>query len=165
MATRRVTLLANRIRRSYAWRRFWWRVGWPCRLTQRDFMAGLFRQTQWRSVIVADICTYCTDAGTARNPMTREHIIPKSQGGGGLRLNTVGACTRCNHERGHKPLLHYLLWRRTGRPQNYEHWLRRVGWDGYVSLRKRASRRERRGSGQREAVALRVSLGEIARWR
>lgn len=38
--------------------------------------------------------------------ITREHLIPRSQGGKG-GANVVAACTRCNQARGNKPWLSF----------------------------------------------------------
>lgn len=59
----------------------------------------------------AGICPYCAEPMTLEkgkpNSATREHIIPKSQGGKML----VAACANCNHEKGAKPLVIYLACR------------------------------------------------------
>ncbi len=42
-------------------------------------------------------CQYC---GKNHQPMTIDHIIPKSQGGRDTWENLVCACSRCNHKKG-----------------------------------------------------------------
>ncbi|HOP07945.1 MAG TPA: HNH endonuclease [candidate division Zixibacteria bacterium] len=41
-------------------------------------------------------CQYC---GTTRGPMTVDHVIPKTLGGGDTWENLVCACTRCNNRK------------------------------------------------------------------
>ncbi|MEA1997333.1 MAG: HNH endonuclease [Gemmatimonadota bacterium] len=42
-------------------------------------------------------CQYC---GTKREPLTTDHIIPRSQGGSDTWENLVTACVRCNNKKG-----------------------------------------------------------------
>lgn len=53
------------------------------------------------------ICCFCkvkmflsTEVTTKAHMATREHIIPKSQGGTGKRENIIISCQRCNSNRG-----------------------------------------------------------------
>lgn len=48
------------------------------------------------------ICQYC---GTKEGPMTVDHVIPRSHGGGDTWENLVCACSRCNNSKGDR-LLH-----------------------------------------------------------
>ena len=52
----------------------------------------LFRRDQ-------NICLYCGDHFSDK-ALTRDHIIPKSQGGRDKWSNVVAACKRCNHRKG-----------------------------------------------------------------
>lgn len=46
-------------------------------------------------------CQYC---GTRRGPMTTDHVVPRSMGGGDSWTNLVCACVRCNNAKGnHTP--------------------------------------------------------------
>lgn len=58
------------------------------------------------------LCCYCGNKMTLtlgkRRTATREHIKPKSQGGG-IRDNFAAACLECNKEKGNTPLIIYLL--------------------------------------------------------
>jgi 5-methylcytosine-specific restriction endonuclease McrA len=46
--------------------------------------------------------------------VTRDHILPKSQGYPGVAFNIAAACRQCNGEKGDLPMLIFLLGRRTG---------------------------------------------------
>lgn len=46
---------------------------------------------------------------------TRDHLIPKTRGGGNSYENIVDACFRCNNEKGSMTLDEYIVWKRTGR--------------------------------------------------
>lgn len=71
---------------------------------------------------LADPCVYCGcngvpfRRGKGRRPkapagkqMTKEHVIPASDGGSSGYSNIVRACARCNQRRGNTPLLQFLL--------------------------------------------------------
>ena len=45
----------------------------------------------------------------APTDITRDHILPKSQGGPGLLSNFAAACRLCNEEKGDLPLVIFLL--------------------------------------------------------
>lgn len=42
-------------------------------------------------------CQYC---GTTRGPMTVDHVIPKTMGGGDTWENLACACSKCNNKKG-----------------------------------------------------------------
>lgn len=46
-------------------------------------------------------CMYC-GLEFAENDLTRDHIVPRVQGGNDHWKNVVAACTRCNHRKGGK---------------------------------------------------------------
>lgn len=52
-----------------------------------------------RNVLKRDryTCQYC---GTRRGPMTTDHVVPRSLGGGDAWTNLVCACVRCNNAKG-----------------------------------------------------------------
>jgi CRISPR/Cas system Type II protein with McrA/HNH and RuvC-like nuclease domain len=56
---------------------------------------------QWLFEQFAGKCHYCTRPMTLErhqpNSITRDHAIPKSRGGHGVRNNVVAACWRCNN--------------------------------------------------------------------
>jgi hypothetical protein len=55
-------------------------------------------------------CAYCGARGSPDEPLTREHLIPRSRGGGRHDHGIiVPACARCNHKRGCKELVLFLL--------------------------------------------------------
>lgn len=65
----------------------------------------------WRAQLMRDPCPYCGGQST-----TREHVIPKSKmtdshywsrTNGNIFNNVVGACSKCNNDRGDKP---FLIW-------------------------------------------------------
>jgi hypothetical protein len=57
-------------------------------------------------------CAYCRRPGSPDNPLTREHVIPRAKGGGRKDVRIiVPACARCNHRRGCRELVLFLLLR------------------------------------------------------
>ncbi len=52
----------------------------------------LFRRDQ-------DMCLYCGKT-FGRRDLTRDHVVPRSQGGRDTWVNLVAACYRCNHRKG-----------------------------------------------------------------
>ena len=57
-------------------------------------------------------CAYCRRVGSPENPLTREHVIPRAKGGGRKDVRIiVPACARCNHRRGCRELVPFLLLR------------------------------------------------------
>lgn len=48
-------------------------------------------------------CSYC-GAVLSEQTRTRDHIVPRSKGGTGIKGNTVHACKRCNSMKGTKSL-------------------------------------------------------------
>lgn len=50
-------------------------------------------------------CVYCGE----RKPLTRDHIIPLTKGGGYIKENILPACASCNARKGDKPVLLQLL--------------------------------------------------------
>lgn len=44
-------------------------------------------------------CQYC---GSRKNPLTIDHVIPKSRGGGDSWENLVAACVNCNNKKGNQ---------------------------------------------------------------
>lgn len=53
-------------------------------------------------------CCYC-ERELLLADKTREHIIPRSRGGGGHPLNIRPCCTDCNNERGNTPYREWLI--------------------------------------------------------
>lgn len=57
-------------------------------------------------------CAYCRLHATPENPLTREHLIPRSKGGGRKDHRIiVPACAECNRRRGCQELVLFLLLR------------------------------------------------------
>ena len=57
-------------------------------------------------------CAYCRRPGSPESPLTREHVIPRAKGGGRKDVRIiVPACARCNHRRGCRELVLFLLLR------------------------------------------------------
>lgn len=48
-----------------------------------------------------DRCLYCGDRFHFRD-LSRDHVIPKAQGGKDIWTNVVTACKRCNHHKGNR---------------------------------------------------------------
>ena len=65
-------------------------------------------------------CAYCRAPASPNRPLTREHVIPRARGGRRKDVRIiVPACERCNHHRGSKDLIPFLL----GRPQRISSFL------------------------------------------
>lgn len=55
-------------------------------------------------------CAYCRARASPERPLTREHLIPRSKGGGRKDHRIiVPACARCNSRRGSQELILFLL--------------------------------------------------------
>ena len=50
------------------------------------------------------VCAYCGGLFPNYNNLSRDHIVPKSKGGGNTWMNVVTACKDCNAKKGHKLL-------------------------------------------------------------
>lgn len=46
-----------------------------------------------------NLCGFCGNQ-FSHDKLTRDHIMPKSRGGADSWMNTVTACTKCNHKKG-----------------------------------------------------------------
>lgn len=75
--------------RRQSWRRWWARVN-----PRRRSRLALHRRDGWR-------CHYCRKRGTMRT-LTRDHIIPRKDGGPNTLDNLVSACRSCNQRKGTK---------------------------------------------------------------
>jgi hypothetical protein len=57
-------------------------------------------------------CVYCRRPASPERPLTREHVIPQARGGKRKDVRIiVPACARCNHRRGCRELVVFLLLR------------------------------------------------------
>ena len=57
-------------------------------------------------------CVYCRRPASAEEPLTREHVIPRGEGGRRKDVRIiVPACAACNHRRGCRELCLFLLLR------------------------------------------------------
>jgi hypothetical protein len=55
-------------------------------------------------------CAYCRARASPERPLTREHLVPRSRGGGRHDHRIiVPACARCNYRRGCQDLILFLL--------------------------------------------------------
>lgn len=72
-----------------------------------DVYVAEFRHYVWR---VRPHCAYC-NAPLTRDTLTRDHIVPRSKGGGGGD-NLVPACGPCNRAKANRSLLDFLVQRR-----------------------------------------------------
>ena len=65
-------------------------------------------------------CVYCFNKMSMKvnreDTCTREHVLARSDGGKSDRNNIVGACSKCNNEKGDQPLVIFLLRRRHPSP-------------------------------------------------
>ena len=85
------------------------------------FPKGIIRGTRPRKrTVINDPCVYCVvyRKDRPRRGVTREHIVPRSKGGGNGFPNVVGACQKCNRQKGSMNLLVYLLLRHKGVQMN-----------------------------------------------
>ncbi len=57
----------------------------------------LTNATLWRRD--GQICMYCGSPGSLHNPLTRDHVVPRAQGGKNNWNNCVCACRRCNQKK------------------------------------------------------------------
>ncbi|GAB2474510.1 HNH endonuclease [Jatrophihabitans fulvus] len=101
-------------------------------------------------------CVWCGRAfGDLVRPTT-EHLVPRVKGGPSWAENEVAACRRCNGERGHVPLAHWV------------EECRRRGWDPDVArivgrLRALEDAIARRGGQRRARPYLAGQLRRLAR--
>ena len=69
-------------------------------------------RTELERAIRSGHCAYCRRPGSPENPLTREHVIPRAKGGARKDVRIiVPACARCNHRRGCRELVLFLLLR------------------------------------------------------
>jgi hypothetical protein len=55
-------------------------------------------------------CAYCRAPARPNRPLTREHVIPRARGGRRKDVRIiVAACARCNHSRGSRDFVPFLL--------------------------------------------------------
>lgn len=73
-----------------------------------DVYVAEFRHYVWR---IKPRCAYC-DAALTRDSLTRDHVIPRSKGGGGGD-NLVPSCGPCNRAKANHSLLSFLVQRRS----------------------------------------------------
>ena len=65
------------------------------------------KDISWQQVVYLDPCSYCGTRNQKKPSM--DHIIPQRDGGPDKWENIVGACEKCNGNRGRVPLLKYLV--------------------------------------------------------
>ena len=60
---------------------------------------------QWRSILAAykHRCAYCRKKESKRRPLTQDHVVPLTKGGGTTRENIVPACQPCNSRKSTRP--------------------------------------------------------------
>jgi hypothetical protein len=80
---------------------------------RRRQLAGTLRNELERHIERGQ-CAYCRAPARPNKPLTREHVIPRARGGRRKDVRIiVPACARCNHHRGCRDLIPFLL----SRPQ------------------------------------------------
>jgi hypothetical protein len=87
-------------------------VGRPSgtRVKHREISSSLRSELQRK--IESGQCAYCRTPAHPDKPLTREHVIPRSRGGRRRDIRIiVPACARCNHHRGCRELIPFLLTR------------------------------------------------------
>jgi 5-methylcytosine-specific restriction endonuclease McrA len=52
--------------------------------------------------VFSNECIYCGEPHSTEVPLTIDHVVPKSNGGGNYLNNLVLCCTRCNQSKGSK---------------------------------------------------------------
>lgn len=86
---------------------------------QKRQLANTLR-VELQQLIERGQCAYCRAPASPNKPLTREHVIPRARGGRRKDVRIiVPACERCNHHRGCKDLIPFLL----GRPQRISSFL------------------------------------------
>ncbi len=73
-----------------------------------DLYVAEYRHYVWR---VCPRCAYC-DEKLTRDNLTRDHVIPRSKGGGGGD-NLVPSCGPCNRAKANHSLLYFLVKRQS----------------------------------------------------
>jgi len=67
-------------------------------------------QRELEERIKSGSCVYCRAPAAPDRPLTREHVIPRARGGRRKDLRIiVPACARCNHRRGSREIVLFLL--------------------------------------------------------
>lgn len=79
----------------------WWKIG--------DHARSYYK-------ILNNWCYYCGKAIKNQTELTLDHVIPKSNGGHGLRHNKVPSCQRCNYGKQSQNLLEFLIQNPFGLP-------------------------------------------------
>ena len=61
-------------------------------------------------------CAYCASPAAPSNPLTLEHILPRSAGGPDATWNLIAACRACNGARGSTPMAVWMAFLQRDRP-------------------------------------------------
>ena len=76
-----------------------------------EYQQGPLYQTTLRAFVYhrdGGKCQYCGKGPGKDNPLTLDHIVPKSAGGTDRTDNIVAACRRCNYAKGDLPVEQFL---------------------------------------------------------
>ncbi|HEX8905178.1 MAG TPA: HNH endonuclease, partial [Longimicrobiaceae bacterium] len=94
-------------------------AGSPPGLHRRTLTGGVYvrrkshsgaLQRELEERIRSGSCVYCRAPAAPDRPLTREHVIPRARGGRRKDLRIiVPACARCNHRRGSREIVLFLL--------------------------------------------------------
>ena len=77
-------------------------------MRRKHHSGALQRELEER--IKSGSCVYCRAPAAPDRPLTREHVIPRARGGRRKDLRIiVPACARCNHRRGSREIVLFLL--------------------------------------------------------
>ncbi len=123
------------------------------------FKRKCYQREEWSVVLRRDPCVYCGERGG-----TVEHVNPR--GPRSPVSNGVGACEKCNGERGSVPLIYYLIWRSTDRTESFNRWNFRCNAER-IQIAQTNSKEWRKAQKnpppEKRASTLRVQISEILR--
>ena len=68
------------------------------RSARKRGLAATLTTEQWQAILTAykHLCAYCRAKESKSRPLTQDHVIPLSKGGGTTSDNIVPACQSCN---------------------------------------------------------------------
>jgi 5-methylcytosine-specific restriction endonuclease McrA len=83
------------------------RVAGARRRARKKGLPATLTTEQWKAILAAyrHRCAYCGKKESKKRPLTQDHVIPVSRGGGTTPDNIVPACTPCNSRKRDGPPL------------------------------------------------------------